>query len=190
VIGYSVGASQAAHAVAFHDLADLVDAVVPVAGPMTADIAAGCRRDGSPAQYLEPDRSSARRRIDDSFDAGDPSTGPCSADPADLAATPAWDANSLVVSGRLDFPATRFSFVWGDSDRTGAVGQGIAHLAALAAAGSPLLTYDCADAHHDVFELPAGVAAIVAAVLWVPDDGVNVPPVPVASATNPRCPLT
>ncbi len=56
---------------------------------------------------------------------------------------PAWNASSLVPAGRTHFPTTRFSFVWGDRDRTGAAGQGITYLGALEAAGSPLLGYRC-----------------------------------------------
>jgi hypothetical protein len=186
VVGYSIGSSQATMAVAFNDIADVVDAVVAVAGPATADIGAGCRRDGTPLQYMEPETNPVRVRIDDSFDDGDPSVGPCSALPADLTAAPAWDANSLVHAGRVSFPTTRFHFVWGSQDRTGAVGQGITELAALSAGGSPLLAYRCIVAHHDVFELRAGVLAIVDAVLWDPADGLFVPPAP-EPAMTPRC---
>lgn len=189
VVGYSVGSGQGASAVAFHDVGDLVDGVIAASGPPNADIPAGCARDGSPLQYMEPADNAMRGRIDDSYDAGDPGVGACSTSPADISFDPAWRASSLVASGRLSFPTTRFAFAWGDGDRTGAVGQGLTWLAALANAGSPLLHYACVAAHHDLFETTAGRSAILDAILWTPADGLNVPPAPPPTIT-PRCPET
>jgi hypothetical protein len=186
LIGYSVGSSQAAGAVAFHGVAELLDAVIAISGPPTADIAAGCRREGSPLQYLEPDESPMRDRVDDSLDGGDASSRPCAGMPEDPFVEPAWSANSLVASGSLSFPATRVHLVLGDHDRTGAAGQGATFLRAVAAAGSPLVTYACVAAGHDVAELAAGRQAIVDAVLWAPDRGLTgAPPAPEAGA--PTC---
>lgn len=188
VIGYSVGSAQVAEAVSFYDVGDALDAVIAASGPPTADITAGCRRDGSPMQYLEPDVNVMRLRVD-AASGWPPDLGPCAVFPEDMSASPTWDASSLVLSGRLDFPTTRFSFVFGDSDRTGAVGQGIAYLAALYDAGTTQLGYACVNAHHDILETPEGRDAIMAAILWTPDAApLNVPPVPVAG-TESRCGL-
>jgi hypothetical protein len=189
VIGYSVGSAQVAEAVSFYDVGDALDAVIAASGPPTADITAGCRRDGSPMQYLEPNENVMRLRID-AASGWEPNLGPCAVLPEDLSASPTWDASSLVLSGRLGFPTTRFSFVFGNTDRTGAVGQGIAYLSALYDAGTTQLGYACVPAHHDILEIREGRDAIMAALLWTPDTGapLNVPPVPVAGLES-RCGL-
>ncbi|HEX9991397.1 MAG TPA: hypothetical protein VGB14_00580 [Acidimicrobiales bacterium] len=186
VIGYSVGSGQAASAVAFHDVGDLVDGVITASGPPNADLLAGCARDGSPLQFLEPEENAMRGRVDDSYDEGAAGPGSCSVLPEDLTAEADWRASSLVDVGRLSFPTTRFDFAWGDADRTGAVGQGMTWLAALADAGTPLLRYACVPAHHDLFATTAGRAALLEAILWTPATGLNVPPVPQPTIT-PRC---
>jgi hypothetical protein len=190
VIGYSNGASQVATAMSYFAVADSVDAAIFVSGPSTTDIPAGCRRDGTPLQYLEPDRNQMRMRVDDSLDGGLIELGACSVMPADESAVPAWQANSL-TGGRHTFAATtRFHFIWGDADQTGAAGQGITYLGELYDAGTTLLVYDCVAASHGVFETTTGARAVVAAILLDPAARApNVPPVPTPEIT-PRCPLT
>lgn len=191
LVGLSIGASQVTHPLTTHGQAPVVDAVVAMAGPATADVAAGCRRDGSALQYLEAERSPVRVRVDDAWDGGDPAAGPCEALPSDPSWEPTWQADGVATAGAHAFPATRFHFVWGARDTTGAAGQGMAFLAALAAdGGTPMLDYDCVSAPHDVAATVDGLAAVRSALLWGPEDGfANVPPVP-APTVDPRCVVT
>lgn len=190
VVGQSIGSSQVTHPLTFYGVADSIDAAVIMAGPAHADITAGCRRNRTPFQFLEPGRSLARDRVDDSYDNGDPAPGPCASNPADLNFSRRWKRDSVSSSGQHLFPTTRVHFVWGSRDNTGAVGQGELYLGALAAAGTPMLDYDCISTSHDVAGTPEGRAQLLAALQWVPEDGFdNVPPLP-PPQLNPRCVVT
>jgi hypothetical protein len=190
VVGTSVGTSQAVYPVAFHGAASLVDAVVSMGGPPTADVAAGCRRDDTPLKYLNADRSPFRTRVDDAWDGGEPTAGACESKPHDATFEPTWLADSLVSAPQLSFPDTRFHFLWGSRDPTGAVGQGITFLHAIADAGSALLDYDCISASHDLGGNRRALQELKEALVWRPADGFdNVPPLPTAGI-DPRCVIT
>jgi len=190
VVGQSVGSSQVTHPFGFYGVADFIDAAIVMAGPAHADITAGCRRNRTPFQYLEPARATARDRVDDSYDNGDPLPGPCASNPADLTFSRNWKRDGVATTGAHLFPTTRMHFVWGSRDNTGAVGQGELYLGALAAAGTPMLDYDCLSTGHDVAGTPEGRAELLAALQWVPADGFDhIPPLP-APQLNPRCVIT
>lgn len=171
VAGTSAGASAVAFPLGFHGLASRVDAAVAMSGPAMADLQAGCRSFGTAVSFLPANRSTGRAQVDSAWDDGANVAGPCESQRRAGGFVSAWDGNSLAVAGEHHLPTTRVHFLWGSKDPTGAVGQGMLYLSALAAAGTPMLDYDCIGAGHDVGTTPTGLARFREALMWQPEDG-------------------
>lgn len=194
LVGTSAGTAQVAYPLVFHGLAGLVDGALEMSGPAESSLFEACDRStpASPFQYLEAPRSPARIRVDGAWDGGSATVGACEANPADVAFQPTWDANSLVTADAAvhAFPATRWHFIWGAKDTTGAAGQGQLFLQALFEAGSPLLGHDCMNGPHDLASSAKALRQLRAAVEWKPSDGPDHPPPLAEPAIDPRCVLT
>lgn len=193
LVGTSAGTAQAAYPLVFHGLGGDVDAVLEMSGPAEASLLRACERTTpvSPFQYLEVPRSPARARVDAAWDDG-AAGGPCEANPVDLAFQPQWDANSLVTAptAQHTFTATRWHFIWGAKDTTGAAGQGQLFLDALFDAGSTMLGHDCMDGPHDLASSPKALRQLKTAIEWRPGDGADHPPPLGAITVTPRCVVT
>jgi hypothetical protein len=194
LVGTSAGTAQVAFPLVFHGLAGAVDAALEMSGPAEADLAAACAREipATPFQYLEVPRSPARARVDGAWDGGVVTAGPCESNPADAAFVPTWDANSLVTAPNAThlFPTTRWHFIWGAKDGTGAAGQGQLFLQALYEAGSPMLGHDCVNGPHDIGSNAKALRQLKGALEWVPADGPDHPPPLAEPSVEPRCTIT
>lgn len=194
LVGTSAGTAQAAYPLVHHGLGHLVDAVVEVSGPAEADLVKGCRRTDpiSPYQFFETSRSPARDRIDGAWDGGDEEAEACAASPHDASMEDEWAADSLVTgAGAVHaFPTTRWHFILGYRDGTGAAGQGIEFLNALHAGGTPVVHHDCMNGGHELMSSPKALRQLKAALEWKPSDGPDHPaPLP-APTIEPRCQVT
>ncbi|HEX9994359.1 MAG TPA: hypothetical protein VGB14_15625 [Acidimicrobiales bacterium] len=195
LIGTSAGTAQVAYPLVFHGLGGLVDAALEMSGPAESDLYEACDRSTpvSPFQFLEVGRSPARARIDGAWDGGAATAGPCESNPFDPSFAPAWAANSLAAgspSAVHAFPTTRWHFIWGAKDTTGAAGQGQLFLRALDEAGSPMLGHDCMNGPHDLASNAKALRQLRAAVEWKPSDGPDHPPPLGEPVVDPRCELT
>lgn len=194
LVGTSAGTAQAAFPLVFHGLGDAVDAVVEMSGPAEGNLFLACSRSTpvSPYQYLEAPRSFARTRVDNAWDDGAVGPGKCESNPSDATFQSTWEANSLATgtNARHSFPTTRWHFIWGSKDGTGAVGQGRLFFDALHAGGTPMLGHDCMNGPHDLASSPKALRQLKTAIEWRPADGPDHPPPLGEPTVTPRCQLT
>jgi hypothetical protein len=157
--GTSSGSSQIAYALTFYGLDGLVDVLVPSSGPPHAAIRAGCEG----VEGYDYDAES-RASFDSSYGFYD-GTGPCTLGSPDWG--PRFDADSVDLGGTSYlWPTTRVHAVFGGADTTPAPRHGQDFLTALLAAGSPMVSAETVPGvSHAVQHEPAGMAAIVAALI-------------------------
>lgn len=162
--GNSGGASQISYALTHYGLAEIVDAAIPTSGPPHAQLTEGCLPSAGDEALAFP--GSARLVIDGSYGASS-RDGPC-ADP-DPGFEPLFDRDSIETDGSdYAYPTTRVHFIVSPGDETVAVrAQDLADK--LRQSGSPWVSLQEVEGMgHDIQGSPAGMEALVAAIVAAP----------------------
>ncbi len=136
--GNSGGAAQVSYMLSHYGLDDMLSAIVPTGGPPMGRIDLGCLLDQNPGGVPLIYGPQSRDTIDRGFGIYS-GNGPCAT--RDDGFGRRFRRSSIATRG-LDqyvFPDTLVWFVFGENDRTSAVGQGLTFYDRLVDAGSPLV---------------------------------------------------
>jgi hypothetical protein len=135
--GNSGGAGQISYMPAQYGLAAILDAIVPTGGPPFGRVDLGCIRDDPTYRRLWYAPSGANT-LDRSFGYPGDGTGPCAT--SDETFRPYFEETSLALGNwQYVYPKTMVWFLFGESDTTNAVAQGLTYHRRLLQAGSPLV---------------------------------------------------
>ena len=153
--GNSGGSTQVAYMLSHYDLETILDLAVPTSGPPVSQIETGCYQ--TPGYESMWYSSGTALTIDQIFRVS--KNGPCVA--KDITYQELYRNASVSIGGDYLYPNTHVHFVFGATDATSAVGQGLFHFDTLFQVGQLLLGQEfIAGAGHQVHRSEAGANAI------------------------------